>query len=837
MTNYDIFYTTYGATLQQSNLYQPEPNPTFGNPIFADADQRILITRLSPFQDVERSTPHLFLAQATRRALPKAYIDMAFFPPQHDRKRMTESGIPLLIGGESHHTAQDFDIVLVSNAYTLELINLPYIFLNSGIPLLSSQRDESWPVFILGGSNAAATQAILTRDGDSMVDALFFGEGETQVEALLESLYAEPGISKGERLTHAAAVVKGLWVANQKQKYVEKAILPAPNKQHLLTHYPLLNGAETGTARIQINYGCPAFCTFCFEGYDRKPYREIALDDILEAARTLKTQGAFAIDLYSFNFNTYAQIFTLLLELNQLFEQVSFKSQRVDILYNTPGLLQAEVIADKRSYTLGIEGISHRMRAWMHKSLSDEAMMGVLNGLLHQKIREIKLFYILSGHEDEADLAEFHQFVATLKSLRNRVNRGIRIIFSFGALVRMPFTPLRYDALMLDEAEWRPLIGTVKSSCETQGFEFRMATPLEETFTTQVLALGGTWLHEPITKLAKEGYCYDTQLEPEYWKALRDWMGTHNQWTPEFLGEKEEEYAFPLSFVKSTIPDSFLYNQYRKAQEGIDDGYCLGNQDALGHCLGCGACTLPKQREDLLQHTIETPEPQYLTHLQNTVHTKRKLKPVYIRLWIPELAAGKDPAWINAWVLRSLLDWQSGWIDNLLTVQESLFTTKTNQRLYTGMYGETVFALKAWEITTILDAFTEQGENTLLSGKVRYMGMAQDFTPGEFKQADIKIVLPTSHFPEAGQHLRKYLHQQYVPVNIRRHDGGYQFDIPAKAHKKKSLLGGNYTQDAVQFTGDLVIGPKLDIVDFLRSFDKPEHYREARIIIEHLTWK
>ncbi len=54
---------------------------------------------------------------------------------------------------------------LISNAYTLELINLPYLFHTSGIPMLSDERDESWPVFALGGSNAMATQAIITLAG------------------------------------------------------------------------------------------------------------------------------------------------------------------------------------------------------------------------------------------------------------------------------------------------------------------------------------------------------------------------------------------------------------------------------------------------------------------------------------------------------------------------------------------------------------------------------------------------------------------------------------------------------------------------------------------------
>ena len=70
--------------------------------------------------------------------------------------------------------------------------------------------------------------------------------------------------------------------------------------------------------------------------------------------------GADTLEIESFNFNTHTAIAALLLALNRLFHRVNLMSQRVDILARTPGLLDLEIAADKRSYTLGIEGISER---------------------------------------------------------------------------------------------------------------------------------------------------------------------------------------------------------------------------------------------------------------------------------------------------------------------------------------------------------------------------------------------------------------------------------------------------------------------------------------------
>jgi hypothetical protein len=145
-------------------------------PRFEDAPYRVLIVRLSPLRDVDRSLPHRFLFHEVRRALPGAYVDMAFFPPggaQDSRHPLT--------GICSRRPARDFDLILVSNAYILELLNLPYLLLRSGIPLFAGERGEDDPVVLLGGSNAMAAQAVIREDGDALADGIFFGEGEGRV--------------------------------------------------------------------------------------------------------------------------------------------------------------------------------------------------------------------------------------------------------------------------------------------------------------------------------------------------------------------------------------------------------------------------------------------------------------------------------------------------------------------------------------------------------------------------------------------------------------------------------------------------------------------------------
>ena len=834
MTDHSQFFKQQWSLLQQAVLLRPRHNPTFCNPPFEKAGFRVVIVRLSPYRDVDRSTPHLLLFQEVRRALPDAYIDMAFFPPSHDRSRLQDAGIPLLFGSQSFRSLQDFDLVLISNAYTLELINLPYLFVNSDIPLLASERDDSWPPMILGGSNAMASQAIVTQTGDSLVDGIFYGEGEGQVGRLVHYLAENSVLSKADRLSRIADRVNGLWVTGKwPERSIEKAVLTEPHTPHLLMEYPSLNGQEASTARLQISYGCPAFCSFCFESYDRKPYREVDQSVILEAARQLKqAQGCDKLEIYSFNMNTHRDILPLLLELNLLFDRVSFMSQRIDMLHATPGMLEAEIAADKRNFSLGVEGVSERLRSWLHKSLAADQITDVLDRLLRFKIRSIKLFFILTGHEKESDLTEFRALVHQLKEMRQRHNPGIRIVFSFGMLVRMPFTPLRYDRLMLDPEEWKGLVGPIKSACETNGFEFRLAVEWDEYCTSQALALGGYWLWEPLAELGRTGHCYDERLPDGYWERLREWMERNGHFTQEFLGEKPEGYHYAYGFVNSNVPSAFLRRKYEHAKECVDEGYCLGNHDSLGRCLGCGACQTDTQRKAITEHRIKAANSSLIQTLYERMRAKRRLDPLYIHVRLPAEVAGTSTEWLNSWMMRTILSRQPTLVDNLLSAQESLFTTRDNLRLYGPYYGETVFALRAWDADDVLQALLQDHRLGDL-----ILGLAEGYEPGRFQSMHIDMTLPVDWFPDAGERLRDYLRDSYVACNLRRENHGYRLDLPPKARKKRVLFDGEFEEVEGQFLARLVVGPKFDLLGFLKSFPQPERYRNTEVVVSALEWR
>ena len=146
-------------------LYTAHGERDFGNPPWEEAGARFLILRLSPFRDVERSTPHEFLYREVRQALPGAYIDFGFFPTSRDRAVLESGGVPLMHGIASGKDAVDFDVLLVSNAYTLEMVNLAPYLAGSGLPPTRTGRDSAppgtkHPIVATGGTNALAWPAL-----------------------------------------------------------------------------------------------------------------------------------------------------------------------------------------------------------------------------------------------------------------------------------------------------------------------------------------------------------------------------------------------------------------------------------------------------------------------------------------------------------------------------------------------------------------------------------------------------------------------------------------------------------------------------------------------------
>jgi hypothetical protein len=795
------------ARLRDAALFRPAANATFGNPDFAAASVRVLVLRLSPWRDVEASSPHLFLAQAVRRALPEAFVDFAFLPCAEDRTALHHASLPLAIGVQSRRGLAAFDLVLVSNSFTLELINLPVMLRAAGLAVWANERPENAPAIILGGSNSCAAQTLVRPDGVAMPDAFFFGEGEGAVEKFLCAWFAaKKAKSKRARLEKAASAVDGFWVTGAwPTTPVRQAV--ADVEPAAPVYLPLLNGETADTVRLPAAYGCPAFCAFCFEGFERKPYREIPADVLLAHARRLKVaSGARGVELDAFTLNTHADAAQLIAGLARLFDRVSLKSQRADVLAAQPQMAPLERAVGKRSFTLGVEGISPRMRAFLNKSLDDAALDQALRHLFEAQVREVKLFFLITGHETSSDLAAFETLVNRLATWGKKEKNSTRLIFSFGMLVRMPGTPLRYDRLFLEREVLERTQRLCERSCERAGFEFRMAASWSEYFVSQILAAGDYRLAPLLAELADERNLFDGAPMAAYAQRLQERMEAAGIWNEDFWAKNPVSHKFPFDFVKPPVAPDFLWQQYMSAVAGCDTGYCLGET-----CHACGACRSLVAREEL---TERSRAPEILAALvaetDGLTRAKQRMKPVFLRVTLGASFSLVTPEWASARLMQIFLQALPDEADNLLSVEEAFFGAPAVREQFPLAAGETVLALKAWKPERLLEKLT-----TLRSDEIAIIGTHGGPTFDTFT-ATWKIVFDAS-VKETEMAVADWLKAAHLPFTLRRMADGAHYELAPGSLRKRAVFAAICRENDGRGELEIVFGPKVDLLSLLKK--------------------
>jgi hypothetical protein len=810
--------------------FRPAANATFGNPAFAAAAARVLILRLAPGRDVAASSPHLFLAQAVRRAFPAAFVDFAFLPPAEERRALRAANLPLAIGVQSRRGIAAFDLVLVSNSFLLEEINLPVLLLDAGLAPWADERPEAAPAVVLGGSNALASHALVRPDGAAVADVLFFGEGDDVLVPFLQAWHAAAGRTKRERLLQAASAADGFWVTGawpDAKHPVRQAIAGAREAEP--AGFPLLDGESADTVRLQAAFGCPAFCAFCFEGFERKPYREIPAGALLAQARRLKAaSGARCVELDAYTLNSHADAAALVIRLARLFERVSLKSQRVDILAAQPALAALEVAAGKRSFTLGIEGISPRLRAFLNKGITDSEIDGVLQNLLARAVREIKLFYLITGHESAEDIATFGAFVRALGARVHGVRLGTRVVFSFGFLVRMPRTPLRHDRLFLDRAPLEKIADELERMCRRSQFEFRLAASWSEHLATQILAAADCRLAPVLVALAREGWLFDGTPCAEYARRLQEAMTAAGLWDEAFLGEKPATHRFPFHFVAGAVSPKFLWKQYELARRGRENGYCLGDT-----CLACGACRSAAARKTLTARP-RVPEvpPEAAAEVERLTRDKQRLPLVFCRVRLGDAFAGASPEWASARLLQLLLAAMPDETENLLSADESLFAAPTNRERFPIAAGETVVALRAWDAARLTAALAQSraaaaagrgprppvaatGEGQVGEGDLTLGEVLPDFSHGAFSSSVWKLRVD-GDAAAAEAAVTRWLKEMHLAFTLRRAAGGAVFELAPAALRKGIVLAAACAMADGCGVVSLTITAKADLLALLR---------------------
>lgn len=385
------------------------------------------------------------------------------FAPCDDMEAMLRGENVPLFTLESKRPLSDFDIVGFSLGYELTFTNVLNVLDLGRIPLHSSQRSESDPLVIAGGSSALNPEPMA-----NFFDLFVIGEGEECVHELVD-LWLRWGRNRDAFVWHAAGLqgvyVPGLYraeydrdgtlatfvpVAPDVKSSIQRRVvtpLPSPPSKLVVPYVEVVH--DYGSVEIQ--RGCTRGCRFCQAGMVYRPVRERPPAQVVQAVEDMTRSCGFGeISLLSLSTSDYSDIEGLLQQLwgpcCQHDLSLSLPSLRLNTM--SAELLNALPHRRKSTLTFAPEAGTERLRRVINKEISDQEILDTLSVVLKQGWSKLKLYFMLGlpteTRHDIQGIVDLVERVARLEGLS-------RLQVSTSVLIPKPHTPCQWVAQATEE--------------------------------------------------------------------------------------------------------------------------------------------------------------------------------------------------------------------------------------------------------------------------------------------------------------------------------------------------------------------------------------------------
>ena len=601
------WFATRRTALSRGGLWLDGREPGRPDPAdFERARLRLLICRLSPYDDVETSITHRMLLCAAR-AVPGVYADLAFFPPETDAALLRRDGIPFWLASGAKRPPTDFDVVAISLSVQQEAFHLPVALQASGLRLDFAGRmaDAAQPLIVLGGHGAGSAPFLHGDAGDEgsggLVDAVCLGDGVAWLQEFLRRRLSarDAPAAKREFLAELARGLPGTYVpafyrhrhAGERLVAIEPQLpdlpFPARHRQDPLdvwlkdydgAYVPF--SAEELEETLPLAVGCAYRCRFCQTGWLRGELSAAAERALAQAARRCKARLVNAdLNLLASDACSVPGLEKILDALCPLFRRASVKSLSVASLVRRPESFRLLRRLAKHEFTFGVEGISARLRAYLGKPATADDLLRIAGALAGGGLRQLKLFFIATGREEESDLAELARL---LKSLRAQAP-GCRLIASFMPLFHAPFTPLQFAPIRGPTPE---LVAALAAAVRQAGGEFRWSAYPDEIALMNRLCRAGRRATPALVQFSlHRGMRYYRRLDPVLIREMERAL-------PADLGAKTPDDVLPWSDVQAAASPATLWRSYQQAcreWEAAPASAAAGNRPAARGAPGAEA--------------------------------------------------------------------------------------------------------------------------------------------------------------------------------------------------------------------------------------------------------
>lgn len=548
----------------------------------------ILYSRLNALEDVA----------AERAYLP--WIDLIDL--------MRERGVPLF-SLESCAPVGSFDLLGITLPYELTYTNILEALDLAGLPLRSTDRDESHPLVVGGGPCVFNPEPVAP-----FFDAILIGEGEDAIVEIVETHRAALAdkLSRPELLA-CLARIEGVYVPSLYEATTDaegrfagmRAMEPAPAQvvkrvvadlgAHPTPGCPVVPFMDVVHDRstVEILRGCTRGCRFCQAGMVYRPVRERSADDIVrDALAGLRCTGYDEVSLTSLSSADHSELEDVLRRLQRRLAgtgtSISLPSLRVDAFSVEMARL---ISAGKKSgLTFAPEAGTQRMRDVINKNVTEDDLVQTVRHAFEAGWRRLKLYFMIGlPTETDEDIAGIGHMVnrvlAEAKAATPPAQRGaVRMSVSVSTFVPKTNTPFQWDAqIPLPEVKRRQ--GVLRDHMPRKGVDLHWHDA-NVSFLEGVVARGGREVADAVEAAWRSGARFDAWTERfrlDTWLEAFSAVGLD----AEAIANRERPLDEPLPWdhLSAGVSRRYLERERRRALEGKTTPDC-----SFTGCTGCDVC-------------------------------------------------------------------------------------------------------------------------------------------------------------------------------------------------------------------------------------------------------
>ncbi|SKC64565.1 TIGR03960 family B12-binding radical SAM protein [Maledivibacter halophilus] len=508
---------------------------------------------------------------------------------------------------ETYTQIKDLDIIGFTLQYELSYSNILNMLNLGGIPLRSSERNESDPIVIAGGPCAYNPEPLA-----EIVDIFLMGEGE---ELLIEffDIYRKikkDGLGK-KQLLEKVSKIEGVYIPSFYEfRYAEDGTIkafvpkneeyPAKIKKRIVkdinkTFYPekvIVPFADIvhDRAMVEIFRGCTRGCRFCQAGMIYRPIRERKSDKVLELAdKLLKSTGYEEISISSLSTSDYSQLNELVRGLIDRYISkrigVSVPSLRLDSF--SIKLIEEIQKVRKTGLTFAPEAGTQRLRDVINKGIEEKDLTYAVTNAFELGWNSVKLYFMIGlpteTFEDLDGIADLAKKVVDIyyKTPKENRRKGLKVTISTSSFVPKPFTPFQWEPQdEIDTLVEKQMYLKDKLKLKKITYNYHDS---KTSFLEGVFARGDRRLCNVLIKAFEKGCRFDgwqEQFQYDRWMEAFSECGVD----PHFYANRKRDYKeiLPWDHIDVGVTKKYLINENEKAKDE------KLTRDCRLSCTGCG---------------------------------------------------------------------------------------------------------------------------------------------------------------------------------------------------------------------------------------------------------